>query len=187
MYSVRNGLSSKQLMLAVICILTAVILLATALMEPKQVATGEWIPLNEAVESAFASLDEPIAEEVLQESSDIADANHSESIAGKTTGLAPKENEAIAAEPPAPDVEPSKAMEAMESTAIAVNDGRLDINRATAAELDGLKGIGPAKAQAIIEDRERNGSFTSAEDLLRVKGIGEKLLQGIKESIVARP
>jgi len=65
--------------------------------------------------------------------------------------------------------------------------GRLDLNRATAAELDELKGIGPSKAQAIIEDRERNGFFASVEDLLRVKGIGEKLLAGIKESVVTRP
>lgn len=66
-------------------------------------------------------------------------------------------------------------------------DGRIDINRASAAELDALKGIGPAKAQAIVDDRERNGYFARVEDLLRVKGIGEKLLEGIKESVVARP
>ncbi|RIX54095.1 hypothetical protein D3P08_07545 [Paenibacillus nanensis] len=65
--------------------------------------------------------------------------------------------------------------------------GRLDLNRATAAELDELKGIGPSKAKAIVEDRERNGYFASVDDLLRVKGIGEKLLAGIKDSVVTRP
>jgi competence protein ComEA len=67
------------------------------------------------------------------------------------------------------------------------DDGRLDINRATVAELDALKGIGPAKAAAIVADRELNGKFKSTRDLLRVKGIGQKLLTGMEDSIVARP
>lgn len=65
--------------------------------------------------------------------------------------------------------------------------GRLDINRATADQLDGLKGIGPSKAQAIVDDREKNGPFRSVDDLLRVKGIGQKLLASVKESVVALP
>lgn len=64
-------------------------------------------------------------------------------------------------------------------------DGRLDLNKASAAELESLKGIGPSKAIAIVDDRELNGKFRSVEDLLRVKGIGEKVLAGIKESVVA--
>ncbi|QAY68414.1 helix-hairpin-helix domain-containing protein [Paenibacillus protaetiae] len=65
--------------------------------------------------------------------------------------------------------------------------GKLDINKATAEQLDALKGIGPSKAQAIVADRETNGPFRSVDDLLRVKGIGEKLLADIKDSIVAGP
>ncbi|GGG55954.1 ComEA family DNA-binding protein [Paenibacillus radicis (ex Gao et al. 2016)] len=65
--------------------------------------------------------------------------------------------------------------------------GKLDINRATLEQLKGLKGIGPAKAQAIVNEREQRGFFNSADDLLRVKGIGPKLLAGLKDSIVARP
>ncbi|MFF2090364.1 ComEA family DNA-binding protein [Paenibacillus sp. NPDC058174] len=65
--------------------------------------------------------------------------------------------------------------------------GKLDINRATVEQLKGLKGIGPAKAQAIVNEREQRGFFSSADDLLRVKGIGPKLLAGLKDSIVARP
>ncbi|MHA7962681.1 ComEA family DNA-binding protein [Paenibacillus sp. CAU 1782] len=67
----------------------------------------------------------------------------------------------------------------------AANEGKLDINRATAAQLETLKGIGPSKAAAIVRDRELNGFFLSVDDLLRVKGIGEKLLSGLKESVVA--
>lgn len=75
---------------------------------------------------------------------------------------------------------------AIKDAEAGMDDGKLDINHATAAELDSLKGIGPAKAQAIVDDRELNGPYAAVDDLLRVKGIGEKLLAGIKESIVAR-
>jgi len=61
-----------------------------------------------------------------------------------------------------------------------------DINRATEAEWDELPGIGPAKARAIVEDRERNGPFRSIDDLARVKGIGPKLLERLREAIEAR-
>jgi competence protein ComEA len=60
----------------------------------------------------------------------------------------------------------------------------IDINTATAEQLDkGLKGIGPAKAAEIVKYREANGPFSSAEDLLKVPGIGEKTLAGIKDSV----
>lgn len=76
---------------------------------------------------------------------------------------------------------PTPASEAAEQ------DGKIDINRATAEQLQQLKGIGPSKASAIIEDRERKGSFKSIGDIKRVKGIGEKLFAGIQDSIVANP
>ncbi|CAH1221056.1 ComE operon protein 1 [Paenibacillus plantiphilus] len=68
----------------------------------------------------------------------------------------------------------------------AVSDGLIDINAATAEELDALPGIGAAKALAIVKEREKNGRFHSVEDLLRVKGIGPKLLEKMKSSIVAK-
>ncbi len=52
----------------------------------------------------------------------------------------------------------------------------IDINRAGIDELSTLKGIGIKKAQAIIEYREMYGQFSSVDDLLNVKGIGEKVL-----------
>ncbi len=47
-----------------------------------------------------------------------------------------------------------------------------------------LKGVGPAKAQAIITYRETYGPFQALEELTAVKGIGEKLLEQNKEHIV---
>ena len=56
--------------------------------------------------------------------------------------------------------------------------GPVNLNSADAATLaKELDGIGPAKAQAIVEYRQKNGPFRSAEDLLKVDGIGEKVLE----------
>jgi len=55
----------------------------------------------------------------------------------------------------------------------AASFAAVDVNKATAAELDGLKGIGPAMSKRIIDERKK-GEFKSWEDLIsRVKGIGE--------------
>ena len=49
----------------------------------------------------------------------------------------------------------------------------LDLNTATEAQLEGLPGIGPSLAQAIIQEREHEGGFHSVDDLRRVRGIGD--------------
>lgn len=69
----------------------------------------------------------------------------------------------------------------------AADSGKIDINSASIEQLQQLKGIGPSKAKAIVEDREQKGRFKRIEDIKRVKGIGEKLYAGIQESIVASP
>lgn len=53
----------------------------------------------------------------------------------------------------------------------------LNVNKASARELEKLPGLGPAKAKAIIEYRKKNGSFKTSADLLKVKGIGEATLK----------
>src|SRR5687768_4908966 len=53
---------------------------------------------------------------------------------------------------------------------------RIDPNRAAEAELDRLPGVGPAAARAIVESRERDGTFAGPDDLLRVRGIGSATL-----------
>ena len=60
----------------------------------------------------------------------------------------------------------------------------VNVNTATAEELDVLPGIGPALAERIIDYREEHGPYTAAEDLLAVSGIGEKVLDGLRDQIV---
>ncbi|MDR9500987.1 MAG: helix-hairpin-helix domain-containing protein [Desulfurivibrionaceae bacterium] len=59
----------------------------------------------------------------------------------------------------------------------------VNINTADQNSLEGLPGIGPAKASAIIDYRTTHGNFASADDLTKVKGIGEKILVKIHDQV----
>lgn len=63
-------------------------------------------------------------------------------------------------------------------------DSLIHLNRASAAELDALPGIGPTLSQRIVDWREANGSFKSVEDLRNVAGIGDRLFAGIRTLVV---
>ena len=58
--------------------------------------------------------------------------------------------------------------------------GVVNVNTATAAELEMLPGIGASRAKAVIEAREAKGGFKSLDDLLAVKGIGEASLAKLR-------
>lgn len=65
--------------------------------------------------------------------------------------------------------------------------GPLDLNKATAAELEKLPGIGPVLAARIVSWREAHGPFQSVEDLLAVPGIGPKVLEGLRDKVTVKP
>ena len=60
----------------------------------------------------------------------------------------------------------------------------IDINTATAGQLEGLKGIGPKKAAEIVKYREANGPFKSVEDLSKVSGVGAKTVAANKDMLM---
>ena len=64
--------------------------------------------------------------------------------------------------------------------------GKIDINSAQADSLETLPGIGPSRARAIIEHRQANGPFADVDGLMEVRGIGEGILESIRDLIEAR-
>jgi competence protein ComEA len=85
---------------------------------------------------------------------------------------------AVAAQDTASRPQPSKAPAATAS---------LNINTATVADLQKLPGIGAATAGRIIEYRQKNGPFKKVEELMNVRGIGEKSFLKLKPLITAAP
>ncbi|WP_458524680.1 ComEA family DNA-binding protein [Onishia taeanensis] len=73
---------------------------------------------------------------------------------------------------------PALAQEASTST-----QPPIDINSASAEQLESLPGIGSARAADIVADREANGDYTSADELTRVSGIGETTVDGMRDQI----
>lgn len=98
---------------------------------------------------------------------------------------------------PEPSEPPAGALDLaahVEATRAAVDDAaraetplapgeRLDPNRAPAIELDRLPRIGPALARRIVEDREENGPFRSVDDLARVRGVGDAMVESLREHL----
>src|SRR5512137_1209713 len=66
---------------------------------------------------------------------------------------------------------------------ISVSFAAVNLNTATKEELTSIKGVGPAKAQAIINYRQKNGSFKSVDDLKNVKGFGDKSVDKIRAAV----
>lgn len=66
---------------------------------------------------------------------------------------------------------------------VATGGSRVNINTASPEELQRLPGVGEATAASIVDDRERNGPFSMAEDLMRVSGIGEKKFDKMRDMI----
>ncbi len=60
---------------------------------------------------------------------------------------------------------------------------RININSASASELESLPRIGPKVAQRIVDFRTKNGNFKKVEEIMKVQGIGEKVFDQIKDLI----
>lgn len=69
---------------------------------------------------------------------------------------------------------------------VSLSMAAVNINTADLAQLETLSGIGPTKAQAILQYRKEHGSFKSVNELDNVKGIGMKTVQKIKPQLMTR-
>ena len=69
------------------------------------------------------------------------------------------------------------------TAAETVDAAKINLNSATAEQLASLPGIGPATAKLIIEHRTNTGKFSRIEELMNIKGVGEKKFQNIKDLI----
>lgn len=78
---------------------------------------------------------------------------------------------------------PSFEEENVDFSFTEVDSDKVKVNDATSAELETLPGIGPKKAEAILNYIEEHGAFSDENDLLNVPGIGEATLANIRESI----
>jgi competence protein ComEA len=71
--------------------------------------------------------------------------------------------------------------------ATAARVATVDLNSATVADLEALPGVGRATAERIVEYRQKNGAFKKVEELMNVKGIGEKSFLKLKPLIAVSP
>jgi comEA protein len=65
-----------------------------------------------------------------------------------------------------------------------VSTEKINLNSANAEQLQSLPGIGPATAKSILDYRAKVGKFNKIEEIINVKGIGEKKFQKIKDRLV---
>ena len=93
--------------------------------------------------------------------------------------------------PPVPAPAESLVAASRDSASTAVDNGpvepRLDLNRASAAELDALPGIGPVLAARIVEHRRLHGRFRRIEELRAVRGVGPRLYERLSPRLRAGP
>ncbi len=76
---------------------------------------------------------------------------------------------------------------AQEAAAKTASGSLINLNSATAAELEKLPGVGPAMSARILEYRQKSGGFKKIEELMNVKGIGEKSFLKLKALVTIAP
>jgi competence protein ComEA len=75
---------------------------------------------------------------------------------------------------------PAPASKSAATSKAAPAPASINLNTATQAQLEALPGVGPKAAQAILDYRKQNGNFKKIEDLMNVKGFGEKTFLKLK-------
>ena len=113
---------------------------------------------------------------------DISSATGKQTVASRDTGI--KERESRTAGTPSRNVrDRNDSVAATERSQTPIHS-RLDLNRASADELESLPGVGAVLAQRVIAFRESVGRFHRIEDLRGVKGIGAKKFERLKSFVM---
>lgn len=152
------------------CAIAGLILLVVLLLRQEEGGIPGWQPANEALRATLA-------------------ANETGQAVVGATAL-PSTDSASASSVPVSASTPSDTAPTADfpaSVAGADLQGRLDLNMATAAELEQLPGIGPAKARAIVEYRSTHRGFKNVEQLREVSGIGPKLYERLEPLVAVVP
>ena len=77
-----------------------------------------------------------------------------------------------------------KSLFSVENNSEDIYDDKININTAGKAELSSLEGIGPQRAEDIINYRQTHGAFSSVEEIMNISGIGEGTFNKIKDHII---
>ncbi len=80
-------------------------------------------------------------------------------------------------------LEPAKSSNVPENISLKITDKKINLNRATLQELDSLPGIGEELGKRILAYRESKGNFSSIEELKKIKGIGQKTFEKLKNLV----
>ncbi|MBI3261395.1 helix-hairpin-helix domain-containing protein [Candidatus Berkelbacteria bacterium] len=125
-------------------------------------------------ETVVTETREVTEEKIVEETPVIEEAQQVAAI--KSTTTQPKSTSTNqTATPPKSEQKPSAPA--------ATVSGKININSASASELESLPSIGPKLAERIIEYRTANGSFKSIEEIINVKGIGDKTFEKFRDQI----
>jgi competence protein ComEA len=120
---------------------------------------------------------------IVQDAIDAAGGPTSEAdLAGINLALALQDQQQVHV-PREGETSPPPAVSGGDAGSAESSGGLININTATAEELEALPGVGEVTAQRIIEHREVNGPFERVEDIQDVSGIGEKTFEGMEGMI----
>lgn len=149
----------------------------TSVLEQKLNANFGWVLVLLLVAGTSFLLGSSINRKASQQQPTGETPNQTQSVIGDISNAL---QNPLPTNPPAGAVPSASNNSASAATNIS---GIVNINTASAGELDTLPGIGPAYAQAIINYRLTNGPFVRIEDIEKVRGIGPKTFEKLKSRI----
>jgi len=168
-------------------LLVALAVLCLVVVAARWVQLARRVPLDPLPISAAAPANRAVGDPAGVNGSAAADhraAGGKERAAAKESG-----SQGQAGQPVASSGSPSSRAGSADSrpAKLPTAQSKLELNSATAAQLELLPGIGPTLAQRIVDYRKQHGLFKRVEELLNVNGIGEHKLAEIRELVYVKP